>query len=94
MIFCFSMLPDYDGGDCCQCTCVDTVDYACGDTNHGGYACIDPSAECVDDDDITSVPEYRYIPYSERATTSSTCFEAVISDGDCDPNNNNAECGA
>ena len=86
------MMPGYDGGDCCECTCVSTENYTCGDDFHGGYACIDPSAACVDDDDITSVPEFRYIPYSER--TSSACFDAVMSDGDCDPNNNNEQCGA
>ena len=88
----FQFASDYDGGDCCECTCVSTANYTCGDDFHGGYACIDPRAECVDDDDITSVPEFRYNPYSERA--SSACFDAVMSDGDCDPNNNNEECGA
>lgn len=36
---------DYDGGDCCECTCVDTVEYTCED-----FHCVDPSAPCVDDD--------------------------------------------
>ena len=51
----------YDGGDCCECTCerpettiIDAYyseSYAfCGD----GFACIDPSAPCVNDDDITT----------------------------------------
>ncbi|CAN0304599.1 unnamed protein product [Ascophyllum nodosum] len=42
----------YDGGDCCECTCVDTTSNACGDE---GFACIDPEAPCVEDDDVTSV---------------------------------------
>ena len=42
---------NYDGGDCCSCTCEDTPSRTCG--QYGGFACIDPSAECVDDDDIT-----------------------------------------
>ena len=36
---------------CCSCTCVDTDSYICGE--NGGFACIDPTALCVDDDDIT-----------------------------------------
>ncbi|CAM9194446.1 unnamed protein product, partial [Laminaria digitata] len=43
----------YDGGDCCECTCVDTDTFNCGDEEFGGFACLDPSAPCVDDDDIT-----------------------------------------
>ena len=37
---------------CCSCTCVT----APGDDDNGcrdGFQCIDPAAECVDDDDIT-----------------------------------------
>ncbi len=41
----------YDGGDCCECTCEGDGDddYTCSD-----FACIDPEAPCVDDDDITA----------------------------------------
>ena len=42
---------NYDGGDCCSCTCEDTPNQECG--RWGGFACIDPSAACVNDDDIT-----------------------------------------
>lgn len=45
-----ALVQDYDGGDCCACTCEDTPTQTCGE---GGFACIDPSAPCVDDDDIT-----------------------------------------
>ncbi|CAM9833718.1 unnamed protein product, partial [Hapterophycus canaliculatus] len=46
----------YDDGDCCECTCIpdDSKEddyYGCGQNN--GFACIDPDAPCVDDDDIT-----------------------------------------
>ncbi|CAN0432849.1 unnamed protein product, partial [Ectocarpus sp. 8 AP-2014] len=61
-------LTGYDGGDCCQCDCVDGDYYECGDS---GYACIDESSSCVDDDD--------YDPDAEN-----TCFEAYKSDGMCD----------
>lgn len=87
----FPPASGYDGGDCCQCTCVDTEEYTCGDHGHGGYACLDPSASCVDDDDITVLPEIEYVTYTGR--TSSVCFDNVIGDGDCDPANNNEACG-
>lgn len=37
---------EYDGGDCCWCTCVDSY-YSCGDI---GYDCQDPSVNCQLDD--------------------------------------------
>lgn len=38
---------------CCECTCVSETDddYRCGQYND--FACVDPAAPCVDDDDIT-----------------------------------------
>ena len=42
---------DYDGGDCCECTCVDKPNQECG--RYSGFACVDPDAECVNDDDVT-----------------------------------------
>lgn len=33
----------FDGGDCCECTCVDSLDHVCG--SHG-YDCRDPGAAC------------------------------------------------
>ena len=32
---------DYDGGDCCSCTCVDGLEYPCGEQG-GGFDCQDP----------------------------------------------------
>ncbi|CAN0423630.1 unnamed protein product, partial [Scytosiphon promiscuus] len=53
----------YDGGDCCECTCVpyvysdDFSDYTYSSCSNN-FACIDPEAPCVDDDDITiDVPD-------------------------------------
>lgn len=53
----FFYFQDYDGGDCCECTCTPPDnswddDYAC--SHYGGFACIDPAASCVEDDDITA----------------------------------------
>eukprot|EP00752_Nemacystus_decipiens_P017790 g15950.t1 len=70
---------DFDGGDCCSCTCEDTPDYACGDGP--GFQCIDPAAPCVDDDDIT-------IDQAENCG-----FLSGVGDGFCDTDNNNALCG-
>lgn len=33
----------YDGGDCCECTCVDGLEHVCG--THG-FNCMDPEAQC------------------------------------------------
>lgn len=42
---CDAPLSGYDGGDCCECDCVSTEEYTCG--NGGDYDCIDPSSACV-----------------------------------------------
>ena len=34
---------DYDGGDCCECTCTNGIDYTCG---YYGFYCLDESAGC------------------------------------------------
>ena len=75
----------FDGGDCCECTCVDTMDFTCGDESFGTFDCVDPSAPCVDEDDDT-------IPLPEN-DDDSTCVVEYISDGLCDGVNNDAICG-
>lgn len=85
-------MPGYDGGDCCECTCVDTEMYTCGD--YGGFACLDPSASCVDDDDVTALPGYYSGESSDpKASTGLSCYLAWLSDGDCDLRNNKKDCG-
>ncbi|CAB1108035.1 unnamed protein product [Ectocarpus sp. CCAP 1310/34] len=80
----FSMLLyscAYDGGDCCECTCEshdDGYEYYC---KPGSFACIDPGAECVDDDDNTA-EQYEHCGWVTR-----------IGDGMCDDENNKEECG-
>eukprot|EP00752_Nemacystus_decipiens_P018357 g16468.t1 len=47
---------NYDGGDCCECTCDPANfedDRACRGGNWKDFACIDPTAACVDDDSVT-----------------------------------------
>lgn len=34
----------WDGGDCCECTCVDGSSYSCGEA---GYHCLDPAQDCT-----------------------------------------------
>lgn len=34
----------YDGGDCCECTCISRMDVTCGE--NAGYDCVDPSSSC------------------------------------------------
>eukprot|EP00904_Undaria_pinnatifida_P003009 jgi/Undpi1/12709/HiC_scaffold_6.g02377.m1 len=89
----------YDGGDCCECTCVSSTEFTCGDPNNGGFACVDPSAWCVDDDDVTAIPEddtYFDFPDDDNrfpgSFSFSECIDDFISDGDCDSINNTEEC--
>lgn len=42
--------------------------------------CIDPAAECVENVDGANA-------------IIANCTTAYVSDGDCDPSNNNEECG-
>lgn len=76
----FYLGSEYDGGDCCECTCVTTGDFTCG--QQMGFACLDPSAPCVDDDSVTFLP-----------TSDEECLANFIADGDCDLPNNTEECG-
>lgn len=78
----YFVYADYDGGDCCQCTCNapdSDDDWRCSDD--ATYACIDPAAPCVEDDDITAeMVEHCGYPGS-------------IGNGWCDQHNNKPECG-
>ncbi|CAM9376319.1 unnamed protein product, partial [Ectocarpus sp. 12 AP-2014] len=62
----------YDGGDCCECTCVVdwSAEFGCTE-----FACIDPTAPCVDDDDVT-------------ADALENCMIEYLGDGYCDTYNN------
>ncbi|CAN0298091.1 unnamed protein product, partial [Ectocarpus fasciculatus] len=68
----------YDGGDCCSCTCENEFDDDWGCTQ---FACVDPLAACVGDDDITidMFENCRYV--------------LGVGDGWCDEGNNNELCG-
>ena len=88
-----SPASDFDGGDCCECTCVSTVGYACGDVGHGGFACVDPNARCSEDDDFKAPPDSKDQDQEGSFSFFFPCLEDFIGDGDCDAANNNEECG-
>lgn len=91
----FRVLPisGYDSGDCCSCTCVSSAEFTCGDSAHGGYSCIDPSAQCVDDDDVTVNPDSEDTMYY-GSVTPNECIPDYLADGLCDLINNDEVCGA
>ncbi|CAN0426585.1 unnamed protein product, partial [Ectocarpus sp. 12 AP-2014] len=68
----------YDGGDCCSCTCESPYD---DDWGCMWFACIDPEAACVDDDDIT-------VDMFENCR-----YPLSVGNGWCDEGNNNEACG-
>lgn len=72
------LLSAYDGGDCCECTCTDGEAFACGQYNQ--FACIDPEAPCVNDDDFT-------VDMMENCE-----WPIGIGNGHCNDGNNNPEC--
>ncbi|CAN0191986.1 unnamed protein product [Scytosiphon promiscuus] len=74
----------YDGGDCCACTCTDNpgTGYQCGEY---GYACIDPDAPCVNDDDATT------LDYSESLTSDDSLPSEPITDDSSRSSDDSAE---
>lgn len=90
----FRTVSGFDGGDCCECTCVSTPSFTCGDGSHGDFDCIDPDAPCVDeDDDMDSLPANDDVSTSSGSTTSLSCIPDYFSDGICDFINNDEVCG-
>lgn len=73
--------PGYDGGDCCECTCISTAQYTCGNDLHGGYTCVDPNAACFDG-------------YVEARTKTSVGVSANAYDTRRGQDRGNVGCGA
>lgn len=85
-------LCNYDGGDSCECSCVDTEYFTCGSSitddmdfystensfSFAGFACEDPA--CFDLDTV-----------AEFLDCAGDWLK--IGDGTCTPENNNAQCG-
>lgn len=93
---------DYDGGDCCSCTCNDTI-FSCG---VAGYDCQDPAVSpvCVNESNSFTPPSYDYyddfLYYSSSVSPDEFpfCHEVggiapYIGDGKCDVSNSNVYCG-
>lgn len=78
---------EWDGGDCCDCTCEDGPVYPCGSY----FDCRDPAAWCQ-----TATAGPTPSPTSNTTLNStSTCTGSpvYIADGNCDTSNNNAVSG-
>eukprot|EP00904_Undaria_pinnatifida_P003217 jgi/Undpi1/12897/HiC_scaffold_7.g02563.m1 len=82
----------YDGGDCCECTCIVDSLYPCDEEQY--YECLDPNAPCHgyenfaytehdEDDYLADIGSYYFSP----------CTVGSIGDGECDNENNSEECG-
>ena len=85
-------MAGYDGGDCCECTCIVDSLYPCDEEQY--YECLDPNAPChgyeefayteLDEDDyLADIGSYYFSP----------CTVGSIGDGECDNENNSEECG-
>ena len=63
--------------------------------DNGGFACLDPSAPCVDDDDFIPDDDFYFDDEDELSGSFAfePCLDDFIGDGDCDPTNNNEGCG-
>ena len=71
--------PGYDGGDCCEETCVSNA-YVCG--GNGGFDCLDP--EHNDDPEMS---------FSFSFSFSFGCQDDKNPNAFCNPSNNNERCG-
>lgn len=84
---------DFDGGDCCPCTCQDSTGYKCGDL---GFECRDPEVpiSCMEESIIFIAP---VMSDDFDVGDVGECHDAgghalFIGDGECDPGNNNKRC--
>lgn len=73
-----SLACDWDGGDCCQCTCVDTEDHICEES------------ECLNPDAPTDC-ETKISPEIDNSGCEDP--QSIVSDGRCNAGTNTAVCG-
>ena len=81
----------YDGGDCCQSTCVSTDESSCGVREGSGFLlpreyigysyCVDPTQQCPQDDNSCWNPLYQISGPSIVAISRNGAFMAVASRG-------------
>lgn len=75
---------DFDGGDCCACTCADGPSHTCGQLGDG-YDCKDPDVPS----DCGTTPSPVAIPGHPDCSGYAYSYQ----DGYCDDSLNNADCG-
>lgn len=78
----------FDGGDCCECTCVASDGSPCNRAE-AGFSCRDPNAP-VNCDSMESRKHFWAATYSYPKCAG---YVPQIRDGRCDEANNNADCG-
>lgn len=66
---------DYDGGDCCECNCVDTGFYTCG---HAGFDCLNSTAS----DPVMECERRSTEPPETSPCTSITRMQRVVNSTD------------
>lgn len=88
----------YDGGDCCECTCKDGLDYPCGESGVG-FLCKDPNTGCLAGNAPTATPSDTPVAFmnptmspTESVYPACDGITVYINDGICDDVNNNAAC--
>ena len=85
-----SNVPGYDGGDCCECTCIIDFLYPCDDELP--FECLDPNAPCHAGENAFEVFEDEYMAFA-GSYEFGPCIVGPIGDGECDQENNSEECG-
>lgn len=68
---------DFDGGDCCTCTCTDGSIYKCG---YGGYDCKDEEAGCTTSSASQCIEAYIGDGFCDAAQNIAEC---EYDGGDC-----------
>lgn len=97
---CVLVVPDYDGGDCCECDCQaptqsDDFNQFCD----GGFECIDPNSGCVDQepDDETERCSDEVIACFDDTTCAACLMDSAwhgcpLSDSSDDDSSTSATC--
>lgn len=91
----------YDGGDCCECTCISNDFHECG---YYDFDCLSPGGDkcdtssSTDKQSVTTATTSSDTPISsnfdtyESDATGEECFPAYVGNGDCNPESNNPSC--
>lgn len=99
----FGLPPGYDGGDCCECDCVNGPNFACGSPALDPASCIDPDSLCFDGyveagtktTVGVSANAYDTRPGGDTGgigCMTDGCLPALVRDGDSDDNESRWSC--